>query len=81
MPVAAWYVASSVGSDESSLPLLSWISWRHAITADGLLFDPADANILDAGMSTSVSGSAAGGEWLMAIYFGDSRLLPADAGG
>ncbi|MCC7335008.1 MAG: ABC transporter permease subunit [Pirellulaceae bacterium] len=72
LPVAAWYVASSVGSDESSLLLLSWI--KLAGIASPLMacfWIPLDANILDAGMSTSVSGSAtAGGEWLMVlIYF------------
>lgn len=71
LPVAAWYVASSVGSDELALNLLRWI--KLAGIASPLMacfWVPLDANILDAGMSTSGSGSAAaGGEWWMVLLY------------
>ena len=71
LPVAAWYVATSVGSDGTAHQLLSWI--KLAGIASPLMacfWVPLDANILDAGVATSVAGSTAtGGDWFVVLTY------------
>lgn len=71
LPVAAWFVASSVGSLESAPQMLSWI--KPAGIASPLMacfWVPLDVNILEGNAAWSTSDSAAGGgEWRMVLVY------------